>query len=93
MVVMVERAKGHYEVQDVEFGRVYRWCPERVVAECGCGERTSLTASSSTTNCRRCGTDLAVVFLQNGPISERPGDETLRPRRYDVRREGAGLPC
>ena len=93
MVVMIERGNGYYEVQDVEFGRVYRWRPERVVAECGCGERTSLTASSSATNCRRCGTDLAVVLFQNGPITERPGDETLRPWRYDVHREGAGLPC
>ncbi len=92
MVVMVERGNGHYEVQDVEFGRVYRWRPERVVAECGRGERTSLTRSSPT-NCRRCGTDLAVVLFQNGPITERPGDETLRPWRYDVHRDGAGLPC
>ena len=92
MVVMVERGNGHYEVQDVEFGRVYRWRPERVVAECGRGERTSLTRSSPT-NCRRCGTDLAVVLFQNGPITERPGDETLRPWRYDVHREGARLPC
>ena len=92
MVAIVKRIKGHYGVQEVEFGRVYRWCPEHVVvAECGCGERTSLIASSAT-NCRRCGTDLAVVF-HDEPITERPGDETLRPWRYEVHREGAGLPC
>jgi hypothetical protein len=42
---VVERTGGHYEVQKVEFGRVYRWCPKRVVVECECGERVTLTGS------------------------------------------------
>ena len=37
MLTAIERTGGHYEVQEVDFGRVYRWCPERVVAESGCG--------------------------------------------------------
>ena len=37
-------------VQEVEFGRVYKWCPEYVVIECDCGERLSLTGS--TTVCK-----------------------------------------
>ena len=40
---IIERVKAHYEVQDVEMGKVYRWCPESVVIECGCGKRLSLT--------------------------------------------------
>ena len=34
---IVERIAGHYDSQVVEFGRVYTWCPECVVAECECG--------------------------------------------------------
>ena len=38
VVKLPERAAGHYEVQEVEFGTVYRWRPEGgVVDECCCG--------------------------------------------------------
>jgi hypothetical protein len=30
---VIERTKGHYDVQEVQFGTVYKWCPERVVVE------------------------------------------------------------
>jgi len=90
-VAIVERIEGHYEVQEVKFGRVYRWCPERVIVECGCGERTSLTASSTAT-CRRCGVDLAIVFREE-PATERLGDEIVHPWRYAKHCEGDGLPC
>ena len=90
-MAIVERIKGHYDVQEVEFGRVYRWCPERVIVECGCGERTSLTASSTAT-CRRCRVDLAIVFREE-PTTEQSGDEIVHPWRYPEHREGAGLPC
>lgn len=86
---MVERIKGHYDVQEVEFGRVYRWCPERVVAECGCGAKMLLTASSAT--CRRCGTDLS-SNIPEGSATDQPDAETLHPWRYEEDREGAGLP-
>jgi hypothetical protein len=42
---VIERVKAHYEVQEVEMGTVYRWCPESVVVRCGCGKRLSLTVS------------------------------------------------
>jgi len=40
MVRVIERSGGRYEVQEVEFGRVYKWSPECVVIECDCGEMT-----------------------------------------------------
>src|SRR5918992_1453256 len=40
-MMIIERAKAHYEAQDVEFGRVYKWCPECVVVECECGKRST----------------------------------------------------
>ena len=29
MVTIIERTGGRYEIQDVEFGKVYKWCPHR----------------------------------------------------------------
>jgi hypothetical protein len=43
----IECTRGHYEVQEVDFGTVYRWCPECVVVECDCGQRTTLTRLES----------------------------------------------
>src|SRR5438067_889025 len=38
-VEVIERLAEHYEAEDVEYGRVYKWCPECVVLECACGKR------------------------------------------------------
>lgn len=65
MITVVERIRGHYDVEEVEFGRIKRWCPERIVARCECGETVSLTASSAA--CRRCGSDLSEVFREEPP--------------------------
>jgi DNA-binding NarL/FixJ family response regulator len=54
---VIECAQARYEVQDVESGKVYKWRPERVVVECGCGERLYLNASM--TSCKECSTDHA----------------------------------
>jgi len=50
---VIERAEAHYDVQEVEFGRVYQWRPKSVLIECECGEMTMLTASKTT--CKACG--------------------------------------
>ena len=42
---IVNRIAGHYEAQEVEFGRVYTWHPECVVAECECGKRATFRKS------------------------------------------------
>jgi hypothetical protein len=70
---VIERVRPRYEGQDVQFGKVYKWQPERIVVECGCGERFSLSASSTT--CARCGTDHG-SFLQDELSDLQPrGDE------------------
>ena len=61
-VKVVECIGERYEVQDVEMGRVYKWCPAIVALECGCGER--LTLSSSRTTCARCGADHTDVIAE-----------------------------
>jgi hypothetical protein len=60
MVRVVKRTEAHYEVKEVEFGEVYRWRPERLVLECECGERLTLTGSM--TACDGCATDHMAIF-------------------------------
>ncbi len=90
MVTIVERTEGHYDVQEVEFGRVYRWCPECVVVDCDCGERLTLTASSPAV-CRWCGADHTAT-LRAELAAERLEDEALHPWRYAEEREEASIP-
>jgi hypothetical protein len=42
---IIERVEAHYEIQDVEMGKIYRWYPESIVVRCRCGERLPLTVS------------------------------------------------
>jgi hypothetical protein len=86
-VGVIERAEGRYEVQDVEFGRVYRWRPEQVVVECDCGSRAILTASEITC---RCGVDHAAAVREE--LVGCYEDETLHPWRYAGNSEDTGLP-
>ena len=76
---VVERTEGHYDVQEVEFGTVYRWCPECVVVECDCGERPTLTRLESI--CPECGADHAAIIREDLAI-RRVGDETIYPWHY-----------
>ena len=89
---VIECAQGRYEVQDVEFGKVYKWRPERVVVECGCGERLYLNAST-TTSCKECTTDHAHTVRAELADRRERDDEVLHPwRYYSEDREDAGLP-
>jgi hypothetical protein len=92
MAVILERTKGHYDVQEVEFGMVYRWCPESVVVECDCGEKLTLTGS--VTICHCCGVDHAGMLREEGEVAghRQSGDEALHPWRYAGDREDAGIP-
>jgi ferredoxin-like protein FixX len=89
MMKVIERVEARYEIQDVEMGKVYRWCPANVLVGCGCGERLSLTASM--TSCAECGTDHAVA-LQEELSEQRQRDEALHPWRYSEDREDGGIP-
>lgn len=86
---VIERVEARYEVQDVELGKVYRWRPESVVVECGCGERLSLSASR--TDCDECGTDHAVAVREESSEGHQ-SDEALHPWRYSEDREDDVLP-
>jgi hypothetical protein len=86
----IERTEGCYEVQDVEFGTVYRWDPETVVAACDCGQRSTLTRCEAV--CEGCGADHtdAVTEVLSGPPLD---DEAAHPWRHEPEdREDSGLP-
>src|SRR5829696_6507613 len=56
MVQIVERVQAHYESRELLFGKVYEWNPASVALECECGEKVTLSATSSTTTtCSGCG--------------------------------------
>ncbi len=93
---IVERIPEHYETQEVEdFGRVYRWCPEQVVLECGaCGttstfKRSNLIASLVSCECgARCSAGVREELRAEKPAE----DERIHPWRYWHSKENAGIP-
>ena len=48
---VIERERGHYEVREVPYGKVYDWRPERLVIECDCGEMHVSSGSAITCSC------------------------------------------
>ena len=75
----IVRVAAHYEVQDVEMGTVYRWCPESAVVDCDCGEELALTASRTT--CVQCGADHAAFVAE--VLEVRPVDKVEHPWRSE----------
>jgi hypothetical protein len=84
-VNVIEHLEGHYEVRDASHGRSYTWSPGRVVVECECRERPTLTFSRCVC---RCGADHTVVVMEE-LATERLGEEPLHPWRYAEDREEA----
>jgi hypothetical protein len=94
---IVERIGGYYEAQKVEFGMVYTWRPESLVAECECGKRATYKRSeiiSGSVNACACGEahtsrireELAVELL------DEEEDKTLHPWRDWPTSKNSGLP-
>jgi hypothetical protein len=82
---IIERVEARYEAREVPFGKVYEWHPAYVAIECDCGEKVTLTATSTTTTCRRCGADLD-TFVHD--IREREvslPDKLTHPWFYDAK--------
>jgi hypothetical protein len=89
MVLVIGRTEGHYEAQEVPFGKVYAWRSGRVVIECDC--RAVMSFTYSVTVCG-CGTDHAAA-IQEELDARRLGDEEIHPWRYVGDREDIGIPC
>ncbi len=87
---VIERIEGCYEAQEVPFGMVYKWSPECLVVECGCGKMLTLTCLTAT--CSECGADHTAVVHEE-LAGQCLDEEGLHPWRYPRDREGLGLPC
>jgi hypothetical protein len=86
MVQILERVEAHYESREMPFGKVYEWHPAYVALECDCGEKVTLTATSTTSTCGRCGADLGTFVYE---IREREGrlpDNLTHPWFYDAKK-------
>ena len=70
MVQILERINAHYESREMPFATVYEWHPAYVDLECDCGQKVTLSATSTTTTCGRCGAELG-TFVHD--IREREG--------------------
>ena len=88
MVTVIEHTGGRYDVQATEFGRSYRWVPDRVVVDCECGEKATLTRSVTT--CERCGADHSRALMEELEARRRE-DEILHPWRYNGDSEGVAM--
>ena len=97
---IVERLVGHYEAQDVQFGKVFVWRPERVVAECECGKRATYErpemVSGSVSACE-CGEDHTSRIRQDLGVEsmdeeEKEKDKRLHPWRYWHTTNDSGIP-
>ena len=80
---IIERGEAHYETHEIEFGKTYKWHPAYSILECDCGEKVTLTGTSTSTTCR-CGADRS-AFIRD--IQEREGrlaGEATHPWLHDA---------
>jgi hypothetical protein len=79
MAQILQHVEAHYENRQMPFGKVYVWNPAHVALECDCGEKVTLSATSTTSTCGRCGVNLGAFAYG---IRERQGrlpDELTHP--------------
>src|SRR5829696_8525361 len=78
---VIERARAGYEVEEVEYGKIYTWQPETVVVECGgCGEEANLTHSEPA--CEECGIEHTELVWEDLSDRQQQDDESVHPWRY-----------
>jgi hypothetical protein len=85
---IIERVQAHYEVSEVPFGKTYEWHQATVTLECECGEKVTLSATSTITTCSGCGADLGDAFVHF--IGKREGrlpDRLTHPWFYDAKEQ------
>jgi hypothetical protein len=85
MVEILERVETHYENREMPFGKVYVWHPAYVALECDCSEKVTLTATSTTSTCSRCGADLGTFVYEIRAREGRLPDKLTHPWFYDAK--------
>ncbi len=53
---VLERIAGHYDVEEMEFGKVYKWVPTNAHIECDCGQSFTVEGATAT-SCPKCGAE------------------------------------
>jgi hypothetical protein len=96
MMKIIERIPAHYQTQEVEdLGRVYSWCPEQVVLECGaCSTRETFKRSNliaSLVKCE-CGARCSASVREKLVVEKLAEEEYIHPWRYWHTKENAGIP-
>jgi hypothetical protein len=79
---IIERVEAHYESREVPFGKTYEWHPGYVALECDCGEKLTLT--NTTTSCR-CGADHGTIVHDIQESEDRMRDNVTHPWHHDTR--------
>jgi hypothetical protein len=77
---VVGRVEACYDVEEVEYGKVYRWQPETLVVECECGQETAITPSEDT--CQKCGAEHAELIREDLANRQSQNDGDVYPWRY-----------
>lgn len=77
MAKVVRRVEACYDVEEVEYGKVYRWPPETLVVECVCGDETALTPSDTV--CEECGAEHAELIREDLSNRQSQNDEDVHP--------------
>jgi hypothetical protein len=92
---IIEQTEGHYETQDVELGRVYKWQPGSVTIECEeCGKRSTHTKSAlirSLITCE-CGKDHTARIREELVFQVLEDTDILHPWRDWHPSKGTGIP-
>lgn len=73
MARIIECFAAHYETEELEGAKTYRWRPGYAVVECGCGEKLDITGAARPCSC---GEDYSTVLKE---LADRePEKEDLR---------------
>ena len=82
MTTTEERIEGHYEIQEVPYGKAYRWGPSCVIIECDCGQ--SMIVEEVAAVCPRCGASYTgVIGTLAGGALKRKAAYYLGHREYE----------
>ena len=88
MTRIIEDPRAHYETHEAPFGRSYEWHPGRIIFECDCGQRSTVTATSPTnTRCHQCGADNGVVVRGIRRREYRLPNGTTHPWLHNAREQ------
>ena len=85
---VIEKIDAYYDVQQLEFGRAYKWRPGSVLLKCECEEMVYLTASESA--CEGCGAEHTRLVREGLTERRLEADErVLHPWRYSAQSDAS----